>query len=80
MSTLTAILPAVNFAFPATRAVEVADDFRPTAGPDYTPTAEEEAEAAELLNADEADSEPDWDAMAEDAAMMDRYCLGCYAS
>jgi hypothetical protein len=30
-----------------------------------------------LLNGDEP--EPDWDALAEEAAEMDRYCLGCYA-
>ncbi len=66
MSILAAPAPIVNFDFPAV-ATE-ADDFRPTAGPDYIPTAEEEAEAAELLNGD--DAEPDdayWDARADDA-------------
>jgi hypothetical protein len=66
--------PAVNFGLPAV-ATE-ADEFRPTAGSDFVPTPEEEAEAAELLNGDEP--EPDWDTLAEESAMMDRHCLGCY--
>ena len=48
------------------------DDYRPTAGPDFTPTPEEEAEAAELLN----DDEPDWDALADDAMALDVVCSG----
>jgi hypothetical protein len=79
MSILTFAPAAVNFAFPATPAVEVADDFRPTAGPDFIPTTDEDAEASELLNGDVGDHEPDYDALAEESAMMDRYCLGCYA-
>jgi hypothetical protein len=50
---------------------------RPSTPPTIRP--QEEAEAAKLLNGDEGDSEPDWDALAEDSAMMDRYCLDCYA-
>jgi hypothetical protein len=42
MSILTPATVAVNFAFPATQAVEVADDFRPTFDPSYYPTIEEE--------------------------------------
>ena len=62
MSTLTATSPFVNFDLPA-EASET-DDYRPPVGPDFVPTAAEEAEAAELRNAED---EPDWDAMAEDA-------------
>jgi hypothetical protein len=68
---------AVNFDLSAV--APEADDFRPTAGPDYIPTAEEEAEAAELLNGDYEPTDAEWEEMAEDAAAMDRVYLGCYA-
>jgi hypothetical protein len=50
-----------------------ADDYRPTAGPEFTPTPEEEAEAAELLNGND---EPDWDVLADDAMVLDAVCSG----
>ncbi len=55
------------------------DDFRPTAGPEFAPTAEEETEAAELLNTPDDDPEPtdaEWDARADDAHAIDRVCSG----
>ena len=76
MSILTLPASVVNFDFAAIVPLVEADDYRPTAGPDFMPTAEEEAEAAALLN---DEPEPDWDALAEDSAAMDRVCLGCYA-
>ena len=50
-----------------------ADEYRPSAGPDFTPTADEEAEAVELLN---GDVEPDWDGLADDATALDAVCSG----
>jgi hypothetical protein len=65
MFTIAPFAPVVNSALPIIApAVEVADDYRPTTGPDFTPTPEELAEAAELLN---DEGEPDWDALADDA-------------
>jgi hypothetical protein len=58
------------------RSPEVDDDFRPTFSPAFYPTVEEDAEAAGLLN---DESEPDYDALAEESDMMDRYLIGCYA-
>ena len=56
------------------------DDFRPTPDSDFTPTVEEEAEAAELLNGngDDFDTRTDaeWEAMAEGAAAMEAICSG----
>ena len=54
------------------------DDYRPPAGPDFTPTPEEEAEAVELLNNAGVPGLPDpnWDAKAEDAFAMDRVAAG----
>lgn len=75
MSILAAIPAAVNFDLLVIVA-EPADDFRPTAGPDFTPTAEEEVEAAELFNAGDEPNDADWDAMAKDAYAMDRVCSG----
>ncbi len=75
MSILTAPAPVVNFDF-ADVAPE-AEESRPTAGPDFAPTPEEEAEAAELLNGDVA--EPDdayWDARADDAHALDMVSSG----
>jgi hypothetical protein len=57
----------------------VSDDYRPTAGPDFIPTSEEDAEAVELFNIPDHDSEPtdaEWDARADDAYAMDRVCSG----
>jgi hypothetical protein len=51
MSILTLPAVPVNFDFAAD--APKADDCRPTAGPDFIPSVEEEAEAAELLNGDE---------------------------
>lgn len=74
MITIAPFASVVNSTLPATvPAVEVADDYRPTAGPDYIPTREEEAEAAELLN---DDGEPDWDSLAVDAMALDIVCSG----
>ncbi len=64
MSILTLPALAVNFDFAVNAPAPEADDFRPTAGPDFIPTPEELAEAAELLN---DEGEPDWDALADDA-------------
>jgi hypothetical protein len=58
------ILPVLFVNFDFDFAAPDADDFRPTAGPDFTPTPEELAEAAELLN---VEGEPDWDALADDS-------------
>jgi hypothetical protein len=79
----TMILPApyaevkpapVASVFPLALSVERdADDYRPSVGPDYIPTSEEEAEAAELLN---NEIEPDWDSLAEDALALDIVCSG----
>ena len=74
MTILTSAPAAVNFDFASiTPAALVADDYRPTAGPDFVPTPEELAEAAELLN---DDGEPDWDSLAEDAMALDLVCSG----
>jgi hypothetical protein len=77
MSILTAPASAVNFDL--ADLADEPDDFRPTAGPDNIPTAEEEAESAELLNADHEPTDAEWDARAEEALAMDRVCSGCYA-
>jgi hypothetical protein len=68
--------PAIAFALPAP--ADEADDFRPSAGPDFIPTAEEEAEAAALFNGDDFDvrTDAEWDEMAKDAAAMDAVCSG----
>jgi hypothetical protein len=63
MSILTASVPIVNFDFPSPDP----DEYRPTAGPDFTPTPEELEEAAWLLNSDE----PDWDTLAKDDLALD---------
>ena len=75
MSILTAILPPVNFdrVSPIISAPE--DEARPTAGPDFIPTAEEEAEAADLF-APGSEGEPDWDALADNSASLDAVCSG----
>jgi hypothetical protein len=73
MSILTAIPEAVNFDFAPSIVAEPDDEHRPTAGPDFIPTPEEEAQAAELLNGDD---EPDWDTWADDAMALDSVCLG----
>ncbi len=78
MSILTATPAAVNFDLPAD--APEADEYRPTAGPDFIPSPADDAAASALFNGE--DSEPtdaDWDAMAEESAAMDRACLGCYA-
>ncbi len=74
MSILTLAAVAVNFDFSAD--TDEADDFRPTAGPDFTPTPEEEAEAAELLNGDDEPSDAEWDRRADDAHALDVVCSG----
>ena len=79
MTILTLPAPVVNFDFAVIAPAVETDDYRPTAGPDFTPTLEEETEAAELLNGDDADAEPtddEWEAMAEAAYAMDRVCSG----
>ncbi len=76
MSILILFDSPVNFDFPA-EAPEI-DDFRPTAGPDFIPTPEEEAEAGELLNGDEP-TDADWDARADESAAMDAVCSCHYA-
>ena len=73
MSILTLPAPVVNFDF-AVIAPE-AEEYRPTAGPDFYPTADEEAEASELLN-DPEPSDAQWEEWAEDAFAMDRVCSG----
>ena len=75
MTILTSILPLVNFdlATPTISAPE--DEARPTAGPDFIPTAEEEAEASELFNPG-SEGEPDWDTLADDSAALDAVCSG----
>ena len=72
MTTIAPIASVVNFTL-LTPAVEVVDDYRPTAPPEFTPTPEEEAEASELLN---GESEPDWDSLAEDSMALDLVCSG----
>jgi hypothetical protein len=68
--------PAIVFALPAL--ANEAEDFRPTAGPDFTPSLDEEAEAAALFNGDDFDvrTDAEWEEMAEDAAAMDAVCSG----
>lgn len=66
--------PAVVFALPAV--APEADESRPTAGPDFTPTAKEEAEAAELLNGDDEPDDAYWDARADDAHSLDAVSSG----
>ena len=59
-----------------------ADERRPTAGPDFVPTLEEVAEAAELIHGNDGGSfdldptDAEWDAMAEDAQHLDAACSG----
>ncbi len=55
------------------------DDYRPTAGPDFIPTAEEEAWAAEQLNGDSGPTDAEWDLMAEESAAMDAHEAGNHA-
>ena len=78
MSILTLPSFLVNFDFAAIAPLVEADDHRPTAGPDFTPTAEEEAEAAEPLNEDDfgVRTDDEWEAMANDAHALDVVCSG----
>jgi hypothetical protein len=61
------------------------DDYRPTHGPDFTPSADDQADAVALLNADVTDYWPgswpdlmevstvsDWDYQAEQAEVIER--------
>ncbi len=47
-------------------------DHRPTAGPDFVPSAADEAAAAELFRDDSSD------ALADDAAALDALCSGYF--
>jgi len=76
MSILTAFPVAVNFEFPAVPAVEVADDFRPTAGPDYIPSADECDEAAALFGDDDEPTDAGWDRRADDALALETVSRG----
>lgn len=78
MSILAAFPTAVNFEIATANIAPEADGFRPTAGPDYIPTAEEEAEAAELLNGDDfpAYGDDDLEEMALASYAMDRISSG----
>jgi len=50
-------------------------------GEEFFPTAEELAEAAELLNGDDFDvrTDAEWESMAEDSMNMDAVCSGHWA-
>ena len=86
MSILTLETPAVNFDFPI---VADADEPRPTAGPDFTPSADDRAEAVAILNASATDYWPagwpdlmevstvsDWDYRSELAWEAERAAAG----
>jgi hypothetical protein len=71
MNTLTAFAPTVNPAFEAIPAGQVGDDYRPTAGPDFIPTLEDEAQYLALLADDDARDEAmaEWAQSVRDEAM-----------
>jgi hypothetical protein len=72
------VVAALHVSFDLPALAPEADEFRPTAEPDFVPTFEEEAEAAKLLNAHDEPTDAEWDARAEEALALDRVCYGYY--